>query len=63
MTHSIATQPGLLELLLALKPRKEGGKDEVIRRSSHIVDSDSCLRPVLDMIDPDQQVWVSDPCL
>lgn len=51
--------------MLALKPRSEAGKEEVIRtcKSSHVVDADSSLRPILDMMDPDQQVWIPGPTL
>ena len=58
----MGTQPGLLELLLSLKisPTLENPNDKTQvsggdKRTCKI-DNNSCLIPIMDMIDPDQQV-------
>ena len=58
---SIGTQPGILELFLSLKkrPDKSGNKENKGGETIvYYVDEDSCLWPVLDMIDPELQVHV-----
>lgn len=71
ITVSVVTQPGLLELLLSLKPTSQkpstgtgqtsqtsGTKDEREKGVCQ-VDHNSCLQAVLDMIDPTQQVLIT----
>ncbi len=55
---SIGTQPGILELFLSLKkrPDKSANKEKGGETIVYCVDQDSCLWPVLDMIDPELQV-------
>ena len=70
----MGTQPGLLELLLSLKPTSQkpssqstgagqtgqtsGVKDQGEKAVCQ-VDHNSCLQAVLDMIDPTQQVLIT----
>lgn len=54
----MGTQPGLLELFLSLKHQKQDTiqKDGNMKEGHFVVDSNSCLHSILDMIDPAQQV-------
>ena len=52
----MGTQPGLLELFLSLNLRR---KNDSTSQKKEMIGPDSCLYPVLNMIDPKQQVSTS----
>ena len=57
---SMGTQPGLLALFLSLKQHRP---TDSTSQKKEMIGPDSCLYPVLTMIDPDKQVHILILCV